>query len=395
MKRAIAVAIALACVACGESTDVAPDPGAPRASAPPKSGAANEAPTIDAVELGPNPAGSADPITLDLKARDAERDRLTTSVDWYKNGVLVPDLHGTVVDAGTFSRGDTVYAIATVSDATHEVTAQSAALTIGNSAPKVRSVVISSAKVTAADMVEAQANAEDADGDSFELSYQWYRNGEPIPSATSSRLAPGIAHRGDKVSVSASATDGSDAGPWLQSAPVTVANADPVITTQPSYEMTPNGEYQYSVGAKDADNDTPLKFELVEGPKGMTVDEQSGVVTWAVPDDAKGNSPIKVTVTDAYGGRATQAWVLSVDWNESPASASDKQKKAPRAKDTTANQASGDSPDSDDMSGGEATPSAKKAPAAKPAGRVTEKKAPHEGDEPEEDQGAAYDEEKF
>ncbi len=218
-------------------------------------------------------------------------------------------------------------------------------------------------------MVEAQANVEDPDGDSFEISYQWYVNGELIPAATSSRLPPGVAHRGDKVSVSASATDGSDVGAPAQSAPIVLANAAPVITTQPSYEMTPNGAYTYSLGAKDADGDTPLRYELLEGPEGMKVDDQSGVVTWAVPDNAKGNSTIKIAVSDPYGGRSTQTWVLSVDWNQAPASPSG--------------------------AAGKATPSAKKAPSAKAAGKVTEKTPPGESDEPAEDEGAAYDEEDY
>ncbi len=104
MKRAIAVAIALACVACGSSSDVPADPSAARPGAARKSGAANEAPTIDQAEIMPNPAGAADPLTLDLQARDAERDRLTTSVEWYKNGELVADVHGTVVERA--DRGD-------------------------------------------------------------------------------------------------------------------------------------------------------------------------------------------------------------------------------------------------------------------------------------------------
>jgi len=396
MKRAIAVAIALACVACGSSSDVPADPSAARPGAARKSGAANEAPTIDQAEIMPNPAGAADPLTLDLKARDAERDRLTTSVEWYKNGELVPDVHGAVVDAGTFSRGDTVYAIATVSDAGHETTVQSAAISIGNSAPRVRSVFISNPRVTAADMVEAQATVEDPDGDSFEISYQWYVNGEPVPSATTPRLPPGVAHRGDKVSVSASATDGSDVGAPAQSAPIVLANAAPVITTQPSYEMTPNGAYTYSMAAKDADGDTPLRYELLEGPEGMKVDDQSGVVTWAVPDEAKGNSTIKIAVSDPYGGRSTQTWVLSVDWNQLPASPNGKQKPAsPAADEISPSEAAGDSPDSDGTAARGARPSAKKAPSAKAAGKVTQKTLPGESDEPAEDEGAAYDEEDF
>jgi hypothetical protein len=394
MKRAIAVAIALACAACGSSSDAPVEPAAPRASATPKSGAENEAPTIESVTLSPDPASAGEPITLELKARDPERDRLTTNIEWYKNGVAVPELHGSVIDAGTFKRGDRVYAVATVADATHEVTAQTAVLSIGNSAPRVRSVLISPAKVTALDVVEVQANAEDPDGDSVELSYQWYRNGEPIAGATGPRLPADSVHRGDKLAVSVSATDGSDAGPATQSPPIVVANAAPVITTQPSYDMTPTGSYTYTVGAKDADNDAPLKFELLEGPKGMTIDEQSGVVTWAVPDDAKGGA-IKVAVTDPYGGRVTQAWVLAVEWGEKPVPSAKGKSKGPVSQKRKPTVTGGESPASEDTSAGEEAAPAERAPSAKAAARNTGKASQGDEEEPDEDQGAAYDEEKF
>lgn len=394
MKRAIAVAIALACAACGDSADVPIDPSAPRPSAAPQRGAANEAPTIEDARIVPNPAGAADALTFELTVRDPERDRLTTTIEWYKNGELVPELQGTVVDAGTFNRGDRVYAIAYVSDATHEVNAQSPALAIGNSPPRVRSVFISPSRVTAADIVEAQANAEDRDGDSFEVAYRWYRNGVPIAAATSARLAPGTAHRGDKLMVEASATDGSDAGPWLQSPPVLVANASPAITSQPSYDMADGGHYTYSPAAKDVDGDTPLRFELVDGPKGMAVDESSGVVTWAVPRDANGNHAITIAVTDSYGGRATQAWLLAVDWNQPPAGDNETQNAKPKPKAQPSAEAqetaAEDETGADDESPAQ-TPA--KRPLAKPAKKTPPKAAPANEDEPEQDEGAPYEEE--
>ena len=400
MKRAIAVAIALACAACGQSSsDVPLDPSAPRPVARPTTGAQNEAPTIEGVEITPSPAGAGDALTLEVKVRDPERDRLTTSVEWFKNGVAVPDLQGTVVDAGTFVRGDRVYAVVSVSDPTHDVKAQSPAIAIGNSAPRVRSVFIGPEKPTAADILEAQTHVEDADGDSFEVSYRWYRNGQPIAAATSSRLPPGSVHRGDQIMVEASATDGSDASEWSQSPPISVANASPAITTQPSYEMTASGAYRYALGAKDADGDTPLRFELLEGPKGMAVDEQSGVVTWTVPQDAKGSNAIRVAVTDPYGGRATQAWVLAVDWN-----AADIVKPEPKAEETPSAKehekpaaehetpAAEAEPGADEESPAE-TP-AKRA-AAKPAKTTPAKAKPADEYEPEQDQGEPYEDKEF
>ena len=324
MKRAIAAAIALSFAACGGSD--APAPQKPQPGALPPRGAtasgANEAPTIESAEIEPSSPGAVDPLTLVVRASDPERERLSTRVEWYKNGELVPDLTETIVDAGTFSRGDRVHAIVYVADATHEVSRQTSEISIGNSAPRIRAVSITPAQPTAVDLLEAQPSVTDADGDSIELSYRWYKNGELIPAATSSRLPAGAAHRGDKVSVEASATDGSDTGPWVSSAPIVLANAKPAITTQPGYEMGPTGVYSYEIGAKDPDGDQPLRYELVQGPPGMTVDESTGAVTWTVPQDAKGNNPIEVAVSDSYGGRTTQRWVLSVDWNQPPASAS-------------------------------------------------------------------------
>jgi hypothetical protein len=139
-----------------------------------------------------------------------------------------------------------------------------------------------------------------------------------------------------------------------------VANAPPAITTQPNYALSGSGQYSYEVAAKDPDGDRPLKYEIVQGPQGMSVDIVSGVVTWRVPGDAKGVYPIELAVSDPYGGKTTQKYSLSVDWNDTPASPSE---------------------------GGAAAPAAAKAKAA-PAKKAV-KAAPAEGDEDytDEDQG--------
>ncbi|HXZ85383.1 MAG TPA: Ig domain-containing protein, partial [Myxococcota bacterium] len=318
MKRASAAAIALLCAACGSSSDAPQAPAGPSnpARAAAAAGQENAPPEIESAEITPNPAGSADALSLEVRARDPEQDRLRTTIEWYRNGELAGDLHETIVEPGSFARGDRVYAIVYVADATHEVSRQTQTIVIGNSAPRVKGVSLSPAKATSADFIEAQPDVQDSDGDSIEMSYRWRRNGELIPAATSSRLPPGTLHRGDKVYVEASASDGSDSSPWVPSPVVEVVNAPPVISSVPSYQLGQNAFYSYDIAAKDPDNDEPLRYELVQGPKGMVVDEVSGKLSWQVPQEARGDNPIQIAVSDAYGGRVTQSWSLSVDWNQ-------------------------------------------------------------------------------
>jgi hypothetical protein len=383
-KRVIAIAIALACAACGGSDSTPPGQSAsPSAAAKP----GNSEPEIVSATLSPNPAGTGDAISVDVKARDIDRDRLTTSIEWYRNGQLDSSLQGTSIDGGTFSRGDRVYAVAHVSDGTHEVSRATNPVTIGNAVPRVMAVTIGPARATATDVIEAEVKTQDADGDSVELSYRWYKNGQPIEGATDSRLAAGRARRGDKLAVEVSASDGYDQSEWVRSPEFVLANSEPVITSQPGYEMGPSGVYSYEIAAKDADGDQPLKYELVSGPAGMTIDDSTGAVTWTVPQDAKPSNPIEVAVTDGFGGRATQRWVLSVDWNQAPA--------APAGESGEGKRASSKRPTDNGEAGAAEKSSQSKKQAEKQAAKPPRAQPQRgEGDDLERDQGEEYRQEK-
>jgi hypothetical protein len=398
MKReVIAVAIALGCVACGGS-DEKQAPAAPRKDA---FGATqrgeNQPPVIESAVVTPQTPGVSNTLKLEVVARDPDQDRLRTSYTWYRNGELMPDETNESVSAGTFNRGDRVYAVATVTDGKEEVTRQSTAVAIGNAAPTVLSVRISPTPANTLSLLQADANAQDPDGDPTELSYRWLKNGELIPNASNARLEPGVAHRGDRVAVQVSVTDGSDTSEWVSSPQVVLENSSPAITTQPNYELSGNGQYSYEIGAKDPDGDSPLKYEVVSGPPGMTVDVTGGRVTWKVPADAKGTYPIELAVSDPYGGRTSQNYSLAVDWNEPPAAASKSTGEAaapkPAAKPAAKRRApeAGESPESNAAAeSGEYVPpkTTTKAKPAKPA-----KATGDEEEENESDQGEGAEEE--
>jgi hypothetical protein len=329
MKRVIACAITLLCVACGGSGDEAGVGDESKSSSAPAASAANAAPEIVSAALEPSPAGASDPLTVAVVAKDANRDRVNLTIEWYRNGELVPDLTETHAPAGSFARGDRVYAIVYASDGKDEVSHQTSPVTLGNSAPTLRRVGISPQRATSLDLLQAEADVVDEDGDPIELQYRWLRNGQPLAEVSSPRLEPGVGHRAEVIVVQVRASDGNDQSPWVASAPLTIANAAPAITTQPNYTLTGSAQYSYEVAAKDPDGDRPLKYELVQGPPGMVVDIVNGRVTWRVPPTAKGTYPIELAVSDPYGGKTTQSYSLSVGWSEAPASASDSSKAAP------------------------------------------------------------------
>ncbi len=328
MKRVIATAITLLCVACGGAGDEAAVGNDPAAASTHAAPAENQPPEIVSAALEPSPAGASDPLTVAVVAKDAERDRVDLTIEWYRNGELVTDLSDTHAPAGSFARGDRVYAIVYASDGKAEVSHQTAPLYLGNSAPTLRRVAITPARATSLDLLQAEADVVDEDGDSIELEHRWLRNGQPLSEATGPRLEPGVGHRGEVVVVQVRATDGSNPSPWVASAPLTLANAAPSITTQPNYTLTGSAQYSYEVAAKDPDGDRPLKYELVQGPPGMVVDIVNGRVTWRVPPTAKGVYPIELAVSDPYGGKTTQAYSLSVGWSDVPANASGSAKPA-------------------------------------------------------------------
>jgi hypothetical protein len=333
MKRVIASAITLLCVACGGPSEepAIGTPGAKPASSEPAR--ANEPPVISKAAIEPEDAGASTELEVAVIAKDPDRDRVSVEIEWYRNGVLVEGQSQTTVPPGTFSRGDRIYAIAFVSDGVHDVSAQTAAISLGNAAPTLRRVRITPPQASALDVLQAEAEVEDLDGDEVELRYRWYRNGQPIADATGPRLSSGTGHRGEQIAVQVQATDGDAEGPWVGSTPVVLANAAPGITTQPNYALSGSGQYSYEVAAVDPDGDRPLKYELIQGPPGMSVDVASGRVTWRVPADAKGVYPIEVAVSDPYGGKTTQQYSLAVDWGQAPAAARPSATPPPAARD--------------------------------------------------------------
>lgn len=96
------------------------------------------------------------------------------------------------------------------------------------------------------------------------------------------------------------------------------ANQPPRITSQPLTSALEDHLYYYAVVGADPEN-APLRYALRAGPPGMSIGEDSGLVTWSPSASQIGSHAVEVAVADPAGALATQAYVVTAaDWNAPP-----------------------------------------------------------------------------
>ncbi len=177
----------------------------------------NHAPVITSANLVPGVPMTNDALTFSVAAIDGDfaapgdqRDAVTSTYEWERNGVLIPGETAATIDlarAGFGDRGDTMTARARISDPEGLTTIAQASVLIAN-APPVPTVTLSSTSPGTNDVLTATASASDADGDPVTLAYAWLRNGVVIPGATTSSLdLTTHGDQGDVIEVRVTASD--------------------------------------------------------------------------------------------------------------------------------------------------------------------------------------------
>jgi RHS repeat-associated protein len=97
--------------------------------------------------------------------------------------------------------------------------------------------------------------------------------------------------------------------------PPTVA---PALTTTPVTTVTAGTVYHYLVGATDGPD--AFTFSLIQGPAGMTVDPQSGLVTWQPTTADLGAHAVDIRLTNERGAVSDQTFTLTVAPDTTPPS---------------------------------------------------------------------------
>ena len=184
-----------------------------------------------------------------------------------------------------------------------------AELAIGNSPPRILEVTADVEAAQQRKNITIGAVTDDVDGDEVELRYQWLINNEEDLFSSTETLAADRYRKGDHIQFRITPFDGFDEGETYVSAVLTIPNAPPMISSKPP-EAFEALEYLYPVQAVDPDGDK-LGYRLEEAPEGMSIDE-TGRVGWNLAGAKPGEYPVKITVGDTDGGKATQSFTINL-----------------------------------------------------------------------------------
>lgn len=224
-------------------------------------------------------------------------------ITWLVNGKPAAGAKGIKFRPQNAVKGDTVQAEALIQGAA----VYSNIIKIKNSPPRADDIKILPEVFRPGDTLSVKVEAVDIDGDDVTVSYEWTKNSEP---AGKGRQIDIPLKKGDRFSVRISFFDGEDYGP-----PVIlrreIKNLPPMIAEDNEFNF--DGKvYSFQVRASDPDDD-PLAFSLESAAEGISIDPETGVVTWNVPADFTGKVPVTVSVTDGQGGKATREITLIIN----------------------------------------------------------------------------------
>lgn len=133
-----------------------------------------------------------------------------------------------------------------------------AAVNLTNSAPAIDSVALLPSSPRTNDVLQSSVAAHDVDGDALTYSYEWLRNGAPIPGAAGPSLdlsVEGNGDRGDTITLRVTAFDGQTTSAPV-SASVVVADTAPIaIVALDVTSPTTNQVITATATSSDADGD--------------------------------------------------------------------------------------------------------------------------------------------
>jgi hypothetical protein len=154
-----------------------------------------------------------------------------------------------------------------------------------------------------------------AGGDAGEaiFTYQWKRNDQFIPEATTNVLKDTSLRRGDRVSVVATAYRNGVAGPPAESQTVVVSSLPPALEMKiltPQVRLGQPFEIQLSGAAPDG---AKVAYSLI-APflEGMTIDGNTGKIIWTPTRAFTGKLLFGAAATDPDGNKSARVFELDM-----------------------------------------------------------------------------------
>ena len=274
-------------------------------------GVTNHPPVVKAASIMPSPSTRSGPLRVRIEAQDLDLNTLSFRYRWLVNGEVMAGQTQESLPPERFQRGDQVAVEVTPFDGTIVgAPFRSAYSPVVNTAPIISNVLVDFDQRAQGRQVLATVDVVDPDQDSVSLTYQWLKNDTVVKEGESNTLDLGGLTAKDIIRVNVTASDGNPDGTTTVSGRFAMSNSAPTIVSNP--QLSPQGDqFDYLVQATDPDGDS-ITYALEVAPPGMTIEANTGRISWGITPDVKGSYQVRVVAKDSQGGFAVQEFELSI-----------------------------------------------------------------------------------
>ncbi len=177
-----------------------------------------------------------------------------------------------------------------------------------NPLPIIKKAKLQLESIDNIDKVKVIIEGKDEDKSGIKYNYEWFKNNEPFGGNVDS--ISGF-KKGDKIDVKVTSFYEKQFGqPVLLS--IEIARVTPKIIE--NKEISFDGKLlSYQVKAVNPEGGA-LKYSLIDPPKGMTINNETGMINWPVKEEDYGKREIKVRISSSDG--AEVVYPLSIDLNK-------------------------------------------------------------------------------
>lgn len=272
----------------------------------------NEAPRVDRLVLNPPRPLPGQRVEAHIEASDPDGDPIRLEVEWRFAGRTVSEGSRTAIALEGVRKGDEVAVFVTATDGRDRSDPVRASVQVGNTAPLIRAFYLApDGEIVPGQEVTAAPQAMDSDGDALDYEFEWVLNGQPVRGADQAVFDTARLKRGDRLQALVRVSDGEAWSPVAESMTLTLANRAPVFAALPAIRGT-GGGVSTRLEAEDPDGDRSLRFRLLSGPEGMTVDPVTGRLSWRPGPNELGTHAVEVAVADAQGAESAMRFELNV-----------------------------------------------------------------------------------
>jgi hypothetical protein len=272
----------------------------------------NSPPVITSATILPENPDRERELSLIIQSKDADGDSISYRYQWIKNDENMLGENKNTLRAETLRKGDIIQVKVTPSDGKEDGKPfLPSPVKVLNSPPVIQEVWIEPKTPSVKDNLKALEKSGDADGDSIYFSYRWEKNGVVLMDEGREALEQGRFKKGDSITVTIIPDDREILGLPKRSDAVTILNSPPAIVSSPPFSAE-GTKYLYQVKAADPDND-PITFDLRSGPKGMKIDQKTGLIQWEIQKEDKGTHSIEIEVSDNEGAKSHQRFALVIE----------------------------------------------------------------------------------